>query len=172
MQKQSNGLFTLGLNSQTKYSKAESLFENHVKVFRKLAKEDPIALNTLLIAAISGPTTQQHHLAYLLDPVSAERKLTERYRIEFYEMLANWGLEKASEESNSKRKGGKVRGAQLKEQGAKTLTDVLELEASLLANSCPPREINKRIAKQLELEPSYIRRVRNARAQSRKVDMS
>ena len=158
---------------------AKDLFELHLRGLREWAKEKDFQFADVLAATIREPRDKLLLLADALrDTDELERKLIERYRVEFYEWLANTFVELHREfviahykQRESRKKGGKTRAKQRQRESAERAAQILAEEAKLEAQGVKTG-INKRIALALGYDYDYVRKVRNARSKTRKPALS
>lgn len=156
-------------------SQVKGIFERHIDALRRNSLETKTDFLLLLNMALYGRKKQippyRFRLAELLDPIAGERDLIERYRVEYYEMIANAGLEKFKELQTiieSRKQGGKRTGEILSGKRQEKIAQILEAEAKLLSEGYKERGINKLIARQLNLDVEYVRKARKERNKTRK----
>lgn len=158
---------------------AKEFFELHLRGLRDMASKYNLAFVDVLAATIKNPRSKQIVLAdALVDPLVLEKKLIERYRVEFYEWLANTFHELHQElvieyykQRESRKEGGKKRAEQRQSESAEKAARILSEEAKLVAQGVE-NGLNKRIASTLKLDYDYVRKVRRARNKTRKPDAS
>ena len=151
-------------------SKAKVIFERHLTLLRTTAESVGLHFGDILMWALDNSDTPKHvKLANLLmTPDERVPHLINRYRVEFFEWLANQGIDQL----DARRRGGQTRGEQRHSESIARQTKILEMESTLLATGCKSRGLNKRIAKELDEESEYVRKVRAGRSRTRKAAAS
>ena len=151
-------------------SKASAAFEKHLLALRTDAEGKGVHFSDSLMCALDNSDTPTHvKLANLLmKPDERVPHLINSYRVEYFEWLAN----QAIDQLDARKQGGKTRGAQIIRESLARQNKILEKEAELLANGGKSRGLNKLIARELDEEKDYVRKVRAARSRTRKAAAS
>ena len=153
-------------------SAAQRIFERHLDDLRDDAQSQNLHFSDVLWRALDNRQIPENKiLANLLRlPEDKVPHLVERYRVEFYEWLANTAIADAEEAHKAffaRKKGGVVRGTQRKKESLKMRAKILAIEAELCAANTKPHEINKRIAARLGISYDAVRKARRNRAKTR-----
>ena len=112
-------------------SKASAEFEKHLLALRTDAEGKGVHFSDSLMCALDNSDTPTHvKLANLLmKPDGRVPHLINRYRVEYFEWLANQALD----QREARKSGGKKRGAQMIRESLARQNKILEKEAELLA---------------------------------------
>ena len=151
-------------------SKASAAFEKHLLALRTDAEGKGVHFSDSLMRALDNSDQPKHEkLANLLmTPDARVPHLIDRYRVEYFEWLANQALD----QREARKSGGKKRGAQMIRESLARQNKILEKEAELLAIGSKSRGLNKLIARELDEDTEYVRKVRAARSRTRKAAAS
>lgn len=143
-------------------SKIRIVFEGHVEDLRETAREKAISFIDLLLLMMKrkAPSTGSRVLNALL--AVDEATLIANYRLEFFERAANDAIEEVNKDWKlraARKRGGEMRAKHLMQRKAGKATKILTAIDRLTAEGCN-RITNKRIAKECDLEPEYVRKMR------------
>lgn len=145
-------------------SKARAFFERHLAKLRQIAEERGAHFADVLAEVVETPNQLAKMLDALRKPEERVETLTKRYREQYFEWLANIAIEGASrdfEASAARRRGGQARAKQRQDKSMTACQKIIETEARLIAEGHREWGLNKAIARALDLNPEYVRKVRD-----------